>query len=127
MGLRILVATTLTVLLSGFAAAEMPAWQLKGPFTAVKRYHDGSYEEFSGSPSSRSATRIFKDADHTLLGTAIYRLDKEGRPLQSDTFDATGKRIGKSRFRHNPAAGTVTEDRIFPEPAPAGKKAQEPR
>ena len=118
MDIRILAAAALVF--GGTSLAQVPAvevrpaadWGLAAPFAAVKRLPDGGHEELVHQGQG-TLTKKRMNANRVLVSTAVYRLNKQGKPLRGETFDATGKRILKSRFGYRKTDGKLVEEQVF--------------
>lgn len=101
------------VLFTGDPPEQGFQWGSKTPYSGIKLLKNGSYEESVYRPQQRTLTKTLKKADFSLLSTSIFRLSKGGMPLLSETFDASGRRILKSRFGYRKSDGKLIEEQVF--------------
>lgn len=110
----------LSLAIAGSACAQIgsvPGLEVQGPYSSIKRNEDGTREEFKKDPGEQTITKRTMSPQGKPMLSTIYRLNKEGNPLNCDIRDGQGQKLFKSRYGYSKKPGLtfgkLVEEQMF--------------
>jgi hypothetical protein len=90
-----------------------PAKARDGQFVRVTRNQDGSKTILRRTPNNEVIEKRTFSANGNLTMLTVYRMDKNGNPMNCQIYDGLKQQLFKARYGYDANTGLLVEEQLF--------------